>query len=258
MIGMTSPDSTTASHKRIGLVVPSANTVVETVVPMLLGGVDHVTAHYARLKVLRTGLDAEALHQFETAQFRSAIELLADAQVDVIAWAGCSGSWLGPDAEADLKAKVEAATGIEFFSATQAMMEALQVLGPDRISIAAPYQLDMVERIIEVYQAAGFPTVSHAHLDIRSTLEKGRLAPARIRQLVIDAAGPKPGPPIVAPCTNFKAAPFAAQLEDQLGAVVVDSVAAVVWRALRSVGAGPLGGNHGILLSSGGSGDVRN
>lgn len=254
---MANPDSTTASHKRIGVVVPSANTVVESVVPMLLGGVGHVTAHYSRLKVLRTGLDAEALHQFETAQFRSAVELLADAQVDVIAWAGCSGSWLGPDAEADLKAKVEAATGIEFFSATQAMTEALRVLGADRISIAAPYQFDMVERIIEVYRAAGFPTASFAYLDVRSTPEKGRLAPARIRQLMIDAAGSEPGPPIVAPCTNFMAAPFAAELERQLGAVVVDSVAAVVWKALRSVGAVLPGGDHGVLLSSKGRGHVR-
>ncbi len=257
MNGVTSPGSTTASHRRIGLVVPSANTVVESVVPMLLSGVGDVTVHYARLKVLRTGLDAEALHQFETEQFRSAVELLADAQVDVIAWAGCSGSWIGLDAEADLKVMVEAATGIEFFAATQAIIEALQFLGPDQISIAAPYQLDVVERIIEVYLAAGYPTVSWAHLDVRSTLEKGRLAPARIRQLVLDAAGSEPGAPVVVPCTNFMAAPFVAELEDQLGAVVVDSVAAVVWKALRSVGAALPGGDRGTLLSSKGRDHAR-
>ncbi|MGW2766194.1 polysaccharide deacetylase family protein [Streptomyces sp. NPDC001275] len=100
---------------RLGMLTPSSNTCLEPVTYRLLGitGADAgVTAHFARVPVTRIALDDGCDAQFDTAPMLAAARQLADAKVDVIAWNGTSGSWLGVDRDRALCAAITEAIGV--------------------------------------------------------------------------------------------------------------------------------------------------
>ena len=81
--------------RRLGMITPSSNSVLEPVTAAMLAASPDVTAHFSRLRVTEIALDAPALGQFDPGHMLAAAELLADAKVDAIAWNGTSASWLG-------------------------------------------------------------------------------------------------------------------------------------------------------------------
>ena len=75
-------------RKRLGMMTPSSNSVLEPVTNSMLHGVAGVTAHFSRFRVTEIALDAAALNQFDASVMLPAADLLADAKVDAIAWNG--------------------------------------------------------------------------------------------------------------------------------------------------------------------------
>jgi len=61
------------------------------------------------------------------------------------------------------------------------------------------------------------------------------MEPEDIRALALQVAAAKPDA-IVAWCTNFLAAPLAREIEQETGAVLLDSAALVVWHMLAMLG----------------------
>ncbi|MDB2455516.1 hypothetical protein N9W76_05175 [Planktomarina temperata] len=73
--------------KRIGIVIPSSNVVIEPLVVQRFQGSPD-TVHFSRLSVLDVKLDAQSLAQFEMEEHLRAARQLCDARVDVIVWGG--------------------------------------------------------------------------------------------------------------------------------------------------------------------------
>src|SRR5262250_1945530 len=94
--------------KRLGMITPSSNSVLEPVTCAMLAGCPGVTAHFSRFRVTEIGLDAPALKQFDPSAMLLAADLLADAEVDAIAWNGTSASWLGIERDHNLCASMTA------------------------------------------------------------------------------------------------------------------------------------------------------
>ncbi|HEX2248650.1 MAG TPA: Asp/Glu racemase, partial [Arthrobacter sp.] len=92
----------TTRPTRIGMIVPSSNTCLEPQSYRILGDREDVTLHFTRIPVTRIALDSSSDKQFDPDVMRNAAELLATADVDVIAWNGTSGSWLGADHDRQL------------------------------------------------------------------------------------------------------------------------------------------------------------
>ena len=80
--------------KRIGIVIPSSNVVIEPLVARSFWKSDN-TVHFSRLGVVKIELDGGSLAQFEMEEQLSAAKKLGDARVDAIVWGGTSSSWLG-------------------------------------------------------------------------------------------------------------------------------------------------------------------
>src|SRR5438874_2660889 len=110
---------------RIGMIVPSSNTCLEPVTSRILYGErTDVTAHFARVPVTRIALDDGSDAQFDPAPMLQAARRLAEAKVDVIAWNGTSGSWLGADRDRRLCTAIEQATGVPATTSTLALLAA--------------------------------------------------------------------------------------------------------------------------------------
>ena len=74
------------SHRKIGILTPSSNTVLEPITNEMTRTFENVSVHFSRLRVTEIALNHAAIAQFDIEPFTDAASLLSDAQCDVIAW----------------------------------------------------------------------------------------------------------------------------------------------------------------------------
>ena len=232
-------------RKRLGMITPSSNSVLEPVTSAMLAGAPGVTAHFSRFRVTEIALDAAALNQFDASVMLPAAELLADAKVDAIAWNGTSASWLGIGRDRSLCEAIAARTGIPATTSTLACIDAARALGARRVGLVSPYTDDVQQRIVDVWAGEGVAPHAERHLGLRDNFSFGEVAPATIAEM-IRAVAAEGADAIIILCTNLDGAALAATLERELDIAVLDSVAVTLWRSL-----GLAGGDIGALAQWG-------
>jgi maleate isomerase len=229
------PQATPARRVRIGMLTPSSNTVLEPVSQAMAAGLAEVSLHFQRFPVTAIALSEQALGQFREEKLLRAAELLAHAQVDVIAWNGTSSGWLGFEADERLCARIAAATGAKATSAMLALNELLRLKGVREIGLVTPYRDDVQARIVANYAALGNPCRAERHLGIEENFAFSEVDEGTIGSMARAVAAARPEA-ILAICTNMRAAPLAAGLEAELGIPFYDSVAAALWKSLLLAG----------------------
>jgi maleate isomerase len=222
-------------RKRLGMITPSSNSVLEPVTSAMLHGVADVTAHFSRFRVTEIALDAAALSQFDASVMLPAVDLLADAKVDAIAWNGTSASWLGIDRDRSLCEAITARTGVPATTSTLACMDAARALGARRVALVSPYTEDVQRRIGDVWAGEGIVPHAERHLGLRDNFSFSEVAPADIADM-IRAVAAQGADAVVILCTNLDGAALAASLERELDIAVLDSVAVTLWRTLSLAG----------------------
>lgn len=226
---------------RLGLVVPSWNTVMEFECARLAP--PGVSVHVTR--IAHTADTEENLREMARV-FPDAAALLAHAAVDAICF-GCTASGFlqpGVGADAALAREVEARTGIPTVTTSQAIVEALAVHGARRVAVASPYEPWLNERLRGYLEAAGFVVVGmagfgtqeHARCSVADTL-------ALAERVVTDDAEA-----LVVSCSNFRTLEILDRLEASLGRPVVSSNQASMWRLLALAGIGEAVAGAGTLL----------
>jgi maleate isomerase len=222
--------------KRIGMITPSSNTMVEPLTSAMTAHLlDDLSVHYARIPVTRIALDQGSLDQFEREAMLGAARLLADAHVDVICWNGTSGAWKGLAADEAICAAITEETGIPATTGTLAQVSAFRAHGIGRYALAVPYLAEVRDAIVEVYGGAGFSCVSSAHLGISTNFAFAEVALDTLRDLIRQADHPT-AEAVVVVCTNLAAARVVAELEQELGKPVHDSLVVSLWEPLRMLG----------------------
>ena len=232
---------------RIGMIVPSSNTCLEPQSYRILGERTDVTLHFTRINVTRIALDDSSDKQFDAAGMRAAAELLATADVDVIAWNGTSGSWLGAAHDHELVREITDATGIPATTSTLAYLAAFEAFGTERIGMLTPYTADVNEAVVASYEREGIKTVEHRHLDLSDNESFARVTDNEMRPGSLELAAASPDA-LVYLCTNLYGANITAEVEESTGVPVLDSVAVTLWHALKLAGAPLLEPRWGRLL----------
>jgi len=131
-------------RKRLGMITPSSNSVLEPVTSAMLHGVADITTHFSRFRVTEIALDAAALSQFDASAMLPAADLLADAMVDAVAWNGTSASWLGLDRDQALCAAITARTGIAATTCVLGLHALYEKVGVRRLGLVSPYTDDVL------------------------------------------------------------------------------------------------------------------
>jgi maleate isomerase len=221
--------------KRLGMLVPSSNTVIEAAMPHLLPPDGSVTCHVSRLPVLVISADADSRDQFAPARFLAAAALLADARVDLILWNGTAASWLGFARDRTLADAITAATGIPATTAVLAINARLAQSGARRIGLVTPYVREIDADIIANYAAIGIDVVASERLSITDNHAIGEVPQARIAEMIRTVAAARPDA-IVIMCTNLAGAALVAPLEAELGIPILDSVRAAVGYCVEGLG----------------------
>ena len=215
---------------RIGLILPSLNTVMEP--ELALMAPPGVATHASRL--LLAGSQTPESYRAMARGARRAAEELASAEVDVVAY-GCTVGSIGEEGR-EVVAEVAEASGAPVVTTFGAVLDALRALGVGRVSVATPYvdAINEVER--EHLETAGVAVAAIEGLGMGGTTETrraiGHQSPRAVYALARRVDRPE-AEAIFISCTNMATAEILAPLERDLGKPVVSSNAATLWAALR-------------------------
>ena len=234
-LGAPMPSATRPT--RIGMIVPSSNTCLEPQSYRILGDRDDVTIHFARIPVTRIALDDSSDRQFDPAVMRAAAELLATADVDVIAWNGTSGSWLGADHDRELVTGITGRHRHPGHHVHTGLPGGLPVLRhrADR-AVHARTRRTSTNAIMASYERDGIKTLDHRFLGLSDNESFARVSDDEMRPGSLELAAPNPDA-LVYLCTNLYGANIAAEIEAATGVPVLDSVAVTLWHCLKMAGA---------------------
>ena len=223
---------------KIGMLTPSSNTVLEPVTAAMLGGLSEVSTHFGRFRVTEIALTAGSVSQFDDTEILRAAGLLADARVEVIGWNGTSAGWLGFETDERLCRAITAATGAPACTSVLALNEIFELTGVRRFGLVTPYREDVQAKIVANYRESGYECVAESHRGIQDNYAFSEVGEDAIRDMIRRVAEARPDA-ITVLCTNLRAAPLVEALERELGIPVYDSIATVVWKSLRLLGADP-------------------
>lgn len=231
----------TTPRRRLGMLAPSSNTVLEPATWKLLPADGSVTAHVSRLRVVQISGEQDSLGQFALDRVVDAASLLADAAVDLILWNGTAASWLGFDRDRALVAAVEQQTGTRTTTAVIAINAELERFGAKRIGLVTPYVEALEAAIAANYASIGVDIIAASRLDLTRNTDYAAVGPDTLRTMVRAVAESKPDA-IAIMCTNLAGSDLAEPLSLELGIPVLDSVRVAVAHALEMM-ALP---NHGL------------
>ncbi|MFC4766782.1 aspartate/glutamate racemase family protein [Effusibacillus consociatus] len=228
-----------AEPKKIGMLTPSSNTILEPVCSRMLNDVPEVTCHYSRFEVTKISLEQDALKQFDFDPMLRAAELLAHAEVDVIAWNGTSGGWLGFDVDQELCEKITKATGIPATTSMLAQVDAFAEKNVKTLNLVTPYIPEINELIAKQYKEhCGVEVVNMQGCAQTVNRSFSQVDHERIENMIKTVAtSPADGISIV--CTNFPAVNKVQYYEATYNQVFYDTIAVVVWQSLKMVGVDP-------------------
>ena len=227
------------SGKRVGMLTPSSNTVLEPYTSAMFAPFgDEASAHFGRFRVLEISMSDTSQGQFTHAPVLEAALLLADAQVDLIAWNGTSASWLGLEKDRALCARIAAETGIPATSTSLAYDRLFSGMGLKTLGLVTPYLTEVQELIVAQYAAQGITVTSDARLEEKVNHAFATYSTTQITGMIRDVANAAPDA-ISILCTNFRGAPPSQVLEAELGIPILDSVSVTAAHCMREVGLDP-------------------
>lgn len=242
---------------RVGLIVPSSNTTMESEVPAMLrrrSEIDSTTFTFHSSRVRMQHVTPEELARMVADSERSAIEL-ADARVDVMGYACLVALMIqGPDyfgqAEEQL-ARVAADHGapVPVVSSAGALVRSLKALGASKIAVVAPYLKPITEQVLDCIVTSGIEVVDSASLEVSDNLEVGRLDPMRLPDLAEKLDTGKADAVVLSACVQMPSLPAIPEAERRLDLPVVTAATATAYEMLVRIGLDPYVPDAGYLLS---------
>ena len=209
---------------RVGLIVPSVQSVTEPLFNRLCGSDFDFLAHRMRL----LGGKPEDLAEMES-HVPEAVDALSDSGVDVYLYCcTASGAIQGREKEAELCAGIELKTGRPAISTLIACVDALKDVGAEKISVVSPNDEDVRSLEDKYLEEVGFDVLNSYGFGIVD----GKLFPSIPLQDIIDMtmSGWIPeSDALFMSCMNWKAAEVLTFLKKKLNKPVITSHTASLW-----------------------------
>lgn len=253
------PTDTRAASRivRIGQIVPSSNTTMETEVPAMLRArephfPERFTFHSSRMRMKR--VSTEELAAMNQEGLRCAAEL-ADARVDVMSTACLvaimtQGPGYHRQVEEDYR-RVVAENGAtsKVMTSAGALIHGLKRLGAKKISLLAPYIKPLTAKVVAYIEHEGIEVLDRISFEIPDNLEVGRRDPMRLlddaKRLKIANADAV----VLSACVQMPSLPAIQAAEKMLGIPVTSTAVCTVRNMLELLELEPRVPNCGALLN---------
>ena len=242
--------------KRVGLIVPSSNTTIETEIPQMLARADlgaEVTFHSSR--AVLHNVDEESLDRMVKDSDRCAREL-SDARVDVIVYAClvalmARGGGAHEKLEANLR-EVAAANGGEapVVSSAGALVRVMKEQGVERVAIMTPYVPSLTALVARYIEAYGIEVVASLSLSVADNVEVGRLQQANLTERVEDLDLSRAQMLIASACVQMPSLDVLEPLERKTGLPTISAATATAAELLDALSLPRAVPGAGSLLDS--------
>jgi maleate isomerase len=242
---------------RIGQIVPSSNTTMETEIPAMLRAREAVeperfTFHSSRMRMKK--VTREELAAMDDESDRCALEL-SDAAVDVMGYA-CLVAIMsrGAGYHRESQARLHGVTRdngqpTPIVSSAGALTEGLKLLGAKRVAIITPYMKPLTRMVVDYIEAEGLEVVDSIALEIPDNLEVGRRDPALLKDIVKRLNTADADAVVLSACVQMPSLTAIQPVEDALGLPVVSAATCTTYQILKALDLKPYVPNAGRLLS---------
>lgn len=243
---------------RIGQIVPSSNTTMETEIPAMLTAryadfpEERFTFHSSRMRMKH--VTQEELQKMDIDSDRCAIEL-SDARCDVLAYAClvaimCQGFGYHRVSEKRLAATAESNSApTPVISSAGALIEGIKTVGAKRVSIVTPYMKPLTQKVVDYIEHEGITVVDSISLEVSDNLEVGRLDPMNLVEHVSRLNFRDADAVVLSACVQMPSLPAIQAVEDRIGKPVLSASVSTVYRMLKTLGLSARVPRAGHLLS---------
>lgn len=247
----------TKRYYRIGQIVPSSNTTMETEIPAMLRACEvakpgRFTFHSSRMRMQK--VTKEELEAMDRDSDRCAVEL-SDARVDVLGYACLvaimsMGKGYHRESESRLhKVTVDNGAPAPVVTSAGALIHGLRALGAKRISVLAPYMKPLTQLVIDYIENEGIEVIDSISLEIPNNLEVGALDPMALAEIVNNLNIRGADAIVLSTCVQMPSFPAIQVVEDRCGLPVVSASVCTTFQMLQMLGLNTAVPGAGSLLS---------
>lgn len=247
----------TGKTYRIGQIVPSSNTTMETEIPAMLRAREAIlperfTFHSSRMRMKK--VVKEELEAMDRDSDRCAVEL-SDAQVDVLGYACLvaimsMGHGYHRVSEKRLHERtVENGAPAPVVTSAGAMVDGLKLLGAKKISVICPYMKPLTQLVVDYIENEGIEVHDFAALEIPDNLDVGRHDPERLLEIYkrVDRTGIDAF--VASACVQMPSLAIVERLEQAIDVPVVSGAICTTHQLLDRMGLERKVAGAGALLS---------
>lgn len=242
---------------RIGQIVPSSNTTMETEIPAMLRTREAIrpeerfTFHSSRMRMHK--VTKEELTAMNQEGLRCAAEL-ADARVDVMSTAClvaimAMGLGYHRQTERELTEAARAAHCLApVMTSAGALIDGLKTLGARRIALMAPYMKPLTDLVVQYIEHEGIEVVDAICFEIPDNLEVGRRDPLQLLEDVKRLNTGNVDVIVASACVQMPSLPAIQRIQDETGIPTVSTAVCTVRRMLEHLDLAPVAPGAGALL----------
>jgi len=244
-------------YYRIGQIVPSSNTTMETEIPAMLRAREAIeperfTFHSSRMRMKQ--VTKEELAAMDDESDRCALEL-SDAHVDVMGYACLvaimsRGRGYHRESEQRLhQATVANGRPTPIVSSAGALVEGLHELGAKRVSIITPYMRPLTDLVVDYIESEDIQVIDSIALEIPDNIEVGNRDPMALVDIFDNLDVQGADAVVLSACVQMPSLGAIQVVEDACGLPVVSAAVCTTYRMLKALGLKPVVPNAGALLA---------
>ena len=242
---------------RIGQIVPSSNTTMETEIPAMLRvrealEPERFTFHSARMRMMT--VNQEELARMDADSDRCALEL-SDARVDVLGYACLVAIMnMGRGYHCQSERRLHECTvsnggAAPVVTSAGALIHGLQRLDAKKIAILTPYMKPLTAMVVDYIEHEGFEVLDAISLEIADNLAVGARDPRapieisrRLNTANCDAV-------VLSACVQMPSLESIQPVQDRMGLPVLSAAVCTTYQMLQTLGLKTIVPNAGALLS---------
>jgi len=245
------------SYYRIGQIVPSSNTTMETEIPAMFRARETVeperfTFHSSRMRMKK--VTKEELAAMDRDSDRCAIEL-SDARVNVLGYACLvaimsMGKGYHRESEKRLHGvTVENEAAAPVVTSAGALIHGLKTLGAKKISVIAPYMKPLTDMVCDYIEAEGFTVHDRVALEVEDNCQVGALDPMALVDIYPRLSIQGVDALVLSACVQMPSLEAIPIVEERVGIPVLSAAVSTTFQMLQKMDLKTVAPKAGSLLS---------
>jgi maleate isomerase len=242
---------------RVGQIVPSSNTTMETEIPAMFRARERIeperfTFHSSRMRMKK--VTKKELEAMDRDSDRCALEL-SDARVDVLGYA-CLVAIMskGRDYHRESEARLHRVTAdngtpAPVVTSAGALIHGLQALEAKKVSVIAPYMRPLTQLVCDYIEAEGITVHDRVALEIEDNLEVGARDPLALVDIYprVDIRGADAL--LLSACVQMPSLAAIPIVERACGIPVISAAVCTTFQMLQKMNLKTVAPDAGALLS---------